>query len=308
MSLEANTTYYLKCSSTGKQNYTFSINNQSVTGITIPSTAVLGAGESFDLNPVVAPAAAYNKEVSYSSSNEDIAWVSSSGKVTASSYKYGTATITVKAKDGSGVTATCLVTVRPATPSKPYVASYTKNSHTIKWDTQSGVSGYTVYTKSGKTWKALATTTGNSYTRKGLKSGQKCQYRIRSFVGNTKDQYSGYSAVCNAATKPSGTVSKIKVRRTRKKLKSYASTTYYATVTWKKMKKATGYKVYYRYAGSRYKSLLVTTSKTSAKARMVASRYGSSKKVLYFYVQPIVTYGGTTYEGTVSKGRKYKYH
>lgn len=308
ISLEANTTYYIQFKSKGIQNYTFSINNQSVTSISIPSTAVLGAGQSFRLNPVISPASAYNKEVSYSSSNRDIAWVDSDGDVTASSSNYGTTTITVTAKDGSGVSATCRVTVRPATPSTPYVASYNKNSHTIKWSSQSGVAGYTVYVKSGKSWKAIKTTTGTSFTRTGLKSGQKCQYRIRSFIGNTGKQYSGYSGVCYASTAPGGKVKQVKAKRTRKKASSYSGSTYYATISWGKVKNATGYKVYYRHAGSNTKYLFGTTNKRSMKVSFYKSKYSNSSRTSNFYVKPIIKYHGTTYEGSMSKGKKYKYH
>ncbi len=308
LKLEANTTYYLRLWAYGKRNYTFSINNQSVTSISIPSTAVLGAGQSFRLNPVISPASAYNKEVSFSSSNRDIAWVDSDGDVTASSSNYGTTTITVTAKDGSGVSATCRVTVRPATPSTPYVASYNKNSHTIKWSSQSGVAGYTVYVKSGKSWKAIKTTTGTSFTRTGLKSGQKCQYRIRSFIGNAGKQYSGYSGVCYASTAPGGKVKQVKARRTRKKASSYSGSTYYATISWGKVKNATGYKVYYRHAGSNTKYLFGTTNKRSMKVSFYKSKYSNSSRTSNFYVKPIIKYHGTTYEGSMSKGKKYKYH
>lgn len=304
IALEANTTYYLKIWSYGRRTYTFSVNNQSVTGISIPATAALDAGRSFKLNPVISPAGAYNKEVSYSSSNDDIAWVHSDGTVHASSSNYGTTTITVKAKDGSGVTASCLVTVRPMAPSTPYVASYSKKSHIIKWSAQSGVSGYKVYVKSGKKWKALANTHGTAFTRKGLKAGQKCQYRIRSVVGN--GQYSGFSGICYAATAPGGKVKKVRVKKHSGRKRSLFGSYYYAKISWGKAKGAAAYNLYYRSGGSSTKSLLKTTKKKTVKASFYRSKGGS--KTVYFYVVPVIKYHGTTYSGSQSKGKRYRLH
>lgn len=307
ITLEANTTYYLKVWDKGVKNYTFSINNQSVTGISIVPSKTLAAGESFMLNPVITPATAFNKDVKYSSSNSDIAYVNSEGRVTASSYNCGTAVITVTAQDGSGVSAQCSVAVIPAAPSTPYVSSYSKNTHTISWSAQSGVSGYVVYVKSGNSWKAIKTTTGTSFKRQ-VKNGQKCQYRIRSFVGSIGKYYSAYSGVCYASTSPSATVKGIKVRRTRKKSTSYSGTRYYATISWKKVKNATAYQVYYRQAGSSYKYSYKVTNKLSLKTNFFKGRYSSSSRTYSFYVKPILKHHGTSYYGTLSKGKTYKFH
>ena len=82
-----------------------------VTGITLNKTATeIAEGNTETLTATVAPADASNKGVSWSSGNTDVATVSSSGKVTAKSV--GTAVITATANDGSGVKATCTVTVK----------------------------------------------------------------------------------------------------------------------------------------------------------------------------------------------------
>ena len=83
---------------------------QLVTGITLNKTsAELKVGETASLTATVSPANATNKEVSWTTSDSSVATVTSSGVVTA--IKAGTATITCTAKDGSGVKATCQVTV-----------------------------------------------------------------------------------------------------------------------------------------------------------------------------------------------------
>ena len=88
---------------------------QPVTKITLNKTsAKLFISKNLTLKATVAPSSAANKNVTWSSSNSSVATVSSSGVVTAK--KAGTATITCKAKDGSGVKATCKITVaKPVT-------------------------------------------------------------------------------------------------------------------------------------------------------------------------------------------------
>ncbi len=78
--------------------------------ICTPTTLTLKKGETGTITASVLPADATNKNVRFSSSNEGVAKVSSTGVVTASGA--GTATITVTSENG-GKTATCAVTVKP---------------------------------------------------------------------------------------------------------------------------------------------------------------------------------------------------
>lgn len=72
------------------------------------SSMTLGIGKSATLSAVVSPKTATNKEVTWKSSDYDVADVSSTGKVTAK--KIGSAVITATTKDGS-FTCTCRVNV-----------------------------------------------------------------------------------------------------------------------------------------------------------------------------------------------------
>ena len=97
---------------------------QYVTGITLNKTTLaLNVGGSETLTATVSPTTANDRSVTWSSSNTSVATVSSSGKVTA--VAKGSATITVKAKDGSGKSASCTVTV------KQLVTSITLNKTSI---------------------------------------------------------------------------------------------------------------------------------------------------------------------------------
>lgn len=74
------------------------------------TTASVTKGKTLQLTATVAPGNATKKEVKWSTSNKNVAMVSPSGLVTAKSA--GTATITCTAQDGSGVKATCKITVK----------------------------------------------------------------------------------------------------------------------------------------------------------------------------------------------------
>ena len=81
------------------------------TGIQLSTTELtLYVNETKQLKRKVLPIVATNRKVSFSSNNKQIAVVSNKGTVRAK--KQGTATITCTATDGSGITATCTVTVR----------------------------------------------------------------------------------------------------------------------------------------------------------------------------------------------------
>ncbi len=82
-----------------------------VSKITLSSTSVtLKRKATKKLTATVSPTSATNKAVTWKSSNTKVAKVDSTGKITA--VAKGTATITCTAKDGSGVKATCKVTVK----------------------------------------------------------------------------------------------------------------------------------------------------------------------------------------------------
>lgn len=81
-----------------------------VSSITLSNSSIsLAVGATKQLTATVLPSNATNRSVSWSSNNTSVATVTSSGNVTGKSN--GTATITCTANDGSGVKATCTVTV-----------------------------------------------------------------------------------------------------------------------------------------------------------------------------------------------------
>ncbi len=92
---------------------------QGVTGITLNKTNVtLGVGNSAQLTASIHPSNASNKSVSWSSSNNGVASVDNSGRVTGNGV--GTATITCRNGD---ITAYCNVTVANVSNGNTYVPS-----------------------------------------------------------------------------------------------------------------------------------------------------------------------------------------
>lgn len=86
-----------------------------VTKIKLTTTKLtITKGETTALSATVSPGNATNEEVSWKSSNSKVATVNSKGVI--KGIRTGTATITAKARDGSGKKASCKVTVKSTVP------------------------------------------------------------------------------------------------------------------------------------------------------------------------------------------------
>ena len=86
-----------------------------VTGITVTGSTEIAGGKRANLKATVSPGNAANKKVTWSSSDESVATVNSSGRVTAKKIdEVKTVVITATARDGSGVYAEYTVTVKPS--------------------------------------------------------------------------------------------------------------------------------------------------------------------------------------------------
>lgn len=140
-----------------------------VTAITLNKTATtITAGQTETLSvSSVTPDDATDQTVTWSSDNEAVATVDADGKVTA--VALGTANITATANDGSGVTATCVVTVNKVVTinqsdwGNGYSGSFTKDGVTVSAeiiDSQDGnlMGGGTFSTTLGNFTKIVVTT------------------------------------------------------------------------------------------------------------------------------------------------------
>ena len=82
--------------------------------ITMPETAEITSGGKATIKAAIENSNATVKTITYTSSDTSVATVSSSGVVTAKTvYEQKQVTITASANDGSGSTATCVVTINP---------------------------------------------------------------------------------------------------------------------------------------------------------------------------------------------------
>ena len=87
---------------------------QPVTSISLDRSSIsLDSADNYQLSAYIYPSTASNKNVVWESSDPSVATVDDNGMVTA--LKKGTAKITVKAMDGSNVSASCTVTVKNTT-------------------------------------------------------------------------------------------------------------------------------------------------------------------------------------------------
>ena len=126
-----------------------------VSEITLAALAIY-VGESKAITATVKPDDATNKALTWTSSDETVATVDATGKVTGK--KIGTATITATAQDGSGVSGSCTVTVLSAvktvtvTPANLTLGQ--NKSYTLKATVEVLCSG----TDTGVTWTSSDTT------------------------------------------------------------------------------------------------------------------------------------------------------
>ena len=153
------------------------------------SSLSLQLGSTQTLTYNVSPTNVYNKKVTFKSSNEKIATVTSDGTVTAVSY--GTAVITCTAKDGSSKISSCTIKVVPKNISGLKTSASTTSSYTVKWTKISGVTGYLVkkYDTEKKDWVTYTKTTKTSFTVKDLKPGMSARYSIKAYVTIGKTTY-----------------------------------------------------------------------------------------------------------------------
>ena len=262
---------------------------------------VLTQGDTLKLSVTKKPAKLYNSKVTFSSSNEKVATVSSKGVITAKAK--GTAVITCKAKDGSGKKAVCTVTVKkkkakkavsalPAAPSAVTglkVISATDGSLTLSWSKVSNASGYKIYlydtAKKVYTYKWATSALKADIT--GLSPDREYIFALKAY---TKNKYgstdsAAYSAQVKGKTLP-GTVSLI----TADAEDIYPDS---LTLLWDKVDGAAGYNLYIYSKEKKDYVLCESTSELSAEVT------GLSPDTAYRF--RIKTFDSDKREGSFSK-------
>lgn len=213
------------------------------------------------------PEIAYNKKIEWSSSNKDIVYIYPNGRI--SPQACGQATITATAQDGSGVTASCTVTVKPSAPDDLKVSDDTDvktTSFEVKWDSVKGATGYKVYLydKKSKQYKLYATTNKTKCKIKKLKAETAYNIQVSAYLNLSSGTLeSARSETLKQYTAPK-TLGKTKIKSVKKggRLNTANGTYYKFTVSWKKVKGATGYVIYGKIIGQTGLKRMGTTKKT----------------------------------------------
>lgn len=199
------------------------------------SSLSLQKGSSQQLTYKVSPTNVYNKKVTYKSSNEKVATVSSNGTVKGISY--GTAVITCTAKDGSKKVSSCTVKVVPKNVSGLKTTSATTTSYKIKWSKVEGATGYLVkkYDTEKKEWTTLGKTTKTSWSFSKLQPGMSARFAVKAYtvVGRTTYYSPSYKYLTAKTLSPDKVTGLTAVPGSGS-----------VTLTWNDIDDATGYIVY----------------------------------------------------------------
>ena len=183
-------------------------------------------------------------------------------------------------------------TTKPAKVTKLTVKPASSTEMTLTWEEVPGVDGYKVYRyeKSSDSWKLLKTLTDNTtltYTDTKLSTATEYQYRVRGYkTFHDATVFGLYSDATAGMTKP-GKVTDLAGTSTSKKT---------VTLTWSKVSRATGYKVY-RYDSANKKWVLLTTLKGYSNVTYTDTGRTSGKNYKY-RVRAYKTYNDSTYYGS----------
>jgi uncharacterized protein YjdB len=162
------------------------------------TSASLSKGKALQLSATVLPLNATNKAVVWTTSSSSVAAVSTTGLVTAKAI--GKATITCTAGDGSGIKATCAITVVPPVPANVKAVKASATSIKVSWSAVSGATGYYIYRAAGSgAYSKIKTIAGSSFINASLAKSKTYHYKVQAYklIGSTL-YVSASSAIASA--------------------------------------------------------------------------------------------------------------
>lgn len=208
--------------------------------------------------------------------------------------KPGIATIKITGMGNYSSSATKTFVILPLVPSSPKMSSNTSSSVTLKWSKATGATGYYVYeynASKGKPSKKVATVTKNTATIKKLSAGTDKIYSIYSYVKVGSKTYMSAQYINVSA----GTTTKTPAI---KKLTTGGSA---VQLTWKSVKGATGYTVYYATSKKgKYKKFGDASGLTAYVSGLKA------KRTYYFKIRTYRNIGGKIYYSSYSSVKSIK--
>lgn len=225
--------------------------------MTLSQTSLsLKVGESSGLSCSIQPAAWQGVGVSWSSSSVIVASVDSNGKITANAP--GSAVITCKAPDFTGLAASCTVTVVMDSIKNFTATPKAYDQISLSWSQVKGADGYLLFRKeSGQNEVQVAKLSSGtlSYTDKGIKTGTTYYYRIRAYaVSDGMNIFGDYTSYKAARATLDSVKANVKV-----------SGNLYNTVSWNRVAGANGYYVYRRQPGKSWSRIkIITNASTSS--------------------------------------------
>lgn len=194
----------------------------SVTGVKLSATvAELTIGNSKQLTAAISPTNATNKGVTWSSSNTNVASVSSSGVVVAKGE--GTATITVKTDDG-GYTAACTIRVSKPSPSVVAVTGVKLSAIGIELPVGGSKRLSATITPSNATNKGVTWSSDNASVAAVNASGLITAKGEGSATVTVRTDDGGYTATCKITVVPVTAPEKVEISVSADSLK-YKETT-----------------------------------------------------------------------------------
>lgn len=234
-----------------------------------------------------------SEKVYYETDDPAIATVDENGIVTGVSVGQ----TTIYAYTGAGSFSSCLVTVKPVKVTMKSIGSYGYRKIRLRWDKIDGVTGYLIYRSTSKsgTYKRVAKITNNSiieYKDSNLITGTTYYYKIRAYKeydGTTI--YGKYSSKVSASPKPwRGKITSIKNNKKSK-----------VTLQWKKVKGATGYAIYRKIKGGKYKRIATVKGNTTFK---YTDKDLTKDSIYYYKIRAYRKVDGKNYYGKYSTVKK----
>lgn len=160
--------------------------------ISISGRSTVVAGQNVQLSATVAPSNVSDRSIRWTSGDTYIASVNeSTGLVT--TYYPGVVNITATAKDGSNVSKTYTIIVKPKKMSAPKLSSTKSKRMTVRFSSQTNVKGYQIQYSTSKKFKSAKTkkVTKPNATLKSLKKKKKYYVRVRAYIKNGSRTYYG---------------------------------------------------------------------------------------------------------------------